>query len=270
MKILSSRRLLLSSILFFCMSALYAYSPSCPKIDGIWYYFNTTKRTAEVTWPGTTYQPDFYKGDIVVPSKVTYQGVEYTVTRFSPEQSFNGQTELTSVTIPPTVTSIGSFAGCYKLTKMVIPNTVTEMTGNFNDCPLLKEVVLPENLKSLTSSFSNCTSLETITIPKSVESIDGYLFTGCTNLKSIIIKGQCTTSWGTFKDCSPDYVIFEAPTVTLHEKTFVDSNIGIVYCQAGVLNSVASIRNGNVCEIGCPTILTRTASWPIPVLSRSR
>ena len=179
MKILSSRRLLLSSILFFCISALYAYSPSNPKIDGIWYYFNTTKRTAEVTWPGSTYQPDFYKGDIVVPSKVTYQGVEYTVTRFSPEQSFNGQTELTSVTIPPTVTSIGSFAGCYKLTKMVIPNTVTEMTGNFNDCPLLKEVVLPENLKSLTSSFSNCTSLETITIPKSVESINGYLFTGC-------------------------------------------------------------------------------------------
>ena len=243
---------MLSSILFFCMSALYAYSPSNPKIDGIWYYFNTTKRTAEVTWPGSTYQPDFYKGDIVVPSKVTYQGVEYTVTEFSPEQSFNGQTELTSVTIPPTVTSIGSFAGCYKLTKMVIPNTVTEMTGNFNDCPLLKEVVLPENLKRLSSSFSNCTSLETITIPKSVESINGYLFTGCTNLKSIIIKGQCTTSWGTFKGCSPDYVIFEAPTVTLHEKTFVDSNIGIVYCQPGVLNSVASIRNGNVCEIGCP------------------
>lgn len=152
MKILSSRRLLLSSILFFCMSALYAYSPSCPKIDGIWYYFNTTKRTAEVTWPGTTYQPDFYKGDIVVPSKVTYQGVEYTVTEFSPTQSFFGQTELTSVTIPPTVTSIGSFAGCDKLTKMVIPNTVTQI-GDFNGCPLLKEIVLPENLKSLTSSF---------------------------------------------------------------------------------------------------------------------
>ncbi len=30
-------------------------------------------------------------------------------------------------------------------------------------------------------------------------------------------------------------MIFEAPTVTLHEKTFVDSNIGIVYCQAGGL-----------------------------------
>mgnify|MGYP004684904225 FL=1 len=179
MKILSSRRLLLSSILFFCMSALYAYSPSCPKIDGIWYYFNTTKRTAEVTWPGSTYQPDFYKGDIVVPSKVTYQGVEYTVTGFRSEQAFNGQTELTSVTIPPTVTSIGSFAGCLKLTKMVIPNTVTEM-GQFNDCPLLKEIVLSENLKNLPDlCFHNCTSLETITIPKSVESIGGSLFWGC-------------------------------------------------------------------------------------------
>ena len=100
--------------------------------------------------------------------------------------------------------------------------------------------------------FSDCTSLETITIPSNVKTLDGTLFDGCTSLKSVIIKGACETSYGIFQNCSPDYVIFEDPSITFHEKTFEKSNIGTVYCQPQLLNTIAKIRNGNVCTIGAP------------------
>ena len=57
-----------------------------------------------------------YKGDIVIPEKVTYEGTEYTVTGLS-NSTFRGCSELTSVSVPPTVKHVGSnlFKGCKQL-----------------------------------------------------------------------------------------------------------------------------------------------------------
>ena len=49
-----------------------------------------------------------YAGDITIPEKVTYEGVEYTVTAIG-EFSF-AECAITSVTIPTTVTTIGDYA----------------------------------------------------------------------------------------------------------------------------------------------------------------
>ena len=251
MRILLSRRLLATIVaLCFIYVAQAGWTPSRPKIDGIWYYFNTSKCTAEVAWPNSEYKSDYYKGDIVVPSTVTYNDVEYTVTAFF-NSPFRGQTELTSITIPSTVTSIGDFGGCSKLTKIVIPNSVTEF-DNFNDCTALKEITLPEGLTNLDASFRNCTSLETITIPKSVETISRQrMFEGCTSLKSIIIKGKCTIGGWTFWDCNADYVKFEEPAI-FDKEAFKESNINVVYCQPEDKEEVSAIRMGNVCAINCP------------------
>lgn len=71
MRILLSRRLLATIVaLCFIYVAQAGWTPSRPKIDGIWYYFNTSKCTAEVAWPNSEYKSDYYKGDIVVPSKL--------------------------------------------------------------------------------------------------------------------------------------------------------------------------------------------------------
>ncbi len=73
---------------------------------------------------------------------------------------------LTSVTIPNSVTSIGygAFSGCTSLTSVSIPNSVTSI-GRF--------------------AFSGCNSLTNVTIPNSVTSIGKYAFTDCTNLTNI-------------------------------------------------------------------------------------
>ena len=45
------------------------------EIDGIWYNLIPKGKAAEVTS-----NPNKYSGDIVIPEKIEYEGVEYTVT----------------------------------------------------------------------------------------------------------------------------------------------------------------------------------------------
>lgn len=81
---------------------------------------------------------------------------------------------LTSVTIPETITAIGShaFTGCSRLTNITIPPSVASI-GYY--------------------SFSECTGLTSITIPASVISIDGLAFDNCRRLASIVFDSPTTT-----------------------------------------------------------------------------
>ncbi|MCR5140857.1 MAG: M6 family metalloprotease domain-containing protein [Bacteroidaceae bacterium] len=57
-----------------------------------------------------------YEGDIVVPETLDFEGITYTVTALA-DSAFRGCTQLTSVTVPPTVAFAGSklFKGCISL-----------------------------------------------------------------------------------------------------------------------------------------------------------
>ncbi|MDE6304671.1 MAG: leucine-rich repeat domain-containing protein [Paramuribaculum sp.] len=97
----------------------------------------------------------------------------------------------TSITIPESVTEIGSsaFADCKSLTEVVIPNSVTYIGSSaFFNCQSLKEITIPNSISTLTDGiFSNCSSLTSITIPTSVSRIFDSAFAYCTSLKEITI-----------------------------------------------------------------------------------
>ena len=71
------------------------------EIDGIYYNLITKGKIAEVTS-----SPNYYSGSVAIPEKVQHEGTEYSVTRIA-EGAFCDCWELTSITIPNSVTSIG-------------------------------------------------------------------------------------------------------------------------------------------------------------------
>ena len=108
----------------------------------------------------------------------------------------------------------GTFFSTYNLTTISIPSGVTSIGMNaFYQCNGLHSVSLPSTLVELgNSAFISCTSLVSVTIPDSVNTI-GTSFQNCTGLTSItclpIIPPTITNLTFSGSDC-PIYVPAES------------------------------------------------------------
>ena len=127
----------------------------------------------------------------------TDEGGTGTALRVTSIGSFMLCDDMTGVTIPSSVTTIGSgaFRGCSALTSLDIPSSVTSIGSDvFSECTALVSVTLPTTMTSIGSSmFSNCSSLASVTIPSGVTTIDSYAFYGCTSLEGITIPVNVTS-----------------------------------------------------------------------------
>ena len=180
------------------------------EINGIYYNLVSKIQEAEVTS-----NPNKYTGSVVIPEKVTYESVEYSVTSIG-NYAFYYCSGLTSLTIPNSVTSIGdgAFHDCTGLTSVTIPNSVTSI-GNY--------------------AFSGCSGLTSVTIPNSVTSIGNGAFTGCSGLKKVIVKdiaAWCGIKFGS-DDSNP---LYYAHHIYSDENTEITNLI--------IPNSVTSIGDG--------------------------
>ncbi len=100
-----------------------------------------------------------------------------------------------SFTFPEGVTKIdGAFYGCSSLTKINIPEGVTEIgPWTFHGCSSLTEINIPEGVTKIGgNAFSNCSSLAEINIPEGVTVIDVQAFYGCNSLTEINIPEGVT------------------------------------------------------------------------------
>ena len=119
---------------------------------------------------------------------------------------FSFCTGLTSVTIGSSVTSIGehAFWWCTGLTEITIPDSVTSIGDDaFSYCKGLTSVTIGNSVTSTgDGAFSYCTALTSITIPDSVTSIGDCAFRDCTALTSITIPDSVTSIGdGAFYNC---------------------------------------------------------------------
>ena len=157
-------------------------------VDSIAYFKNDDGKSVRVT-SGVR-----YKGDIVIPENVTYDGVIYSVSEIG-FAAFKG-CYLKSITIPNSVTKIGNWAfwQCAWLRSVTIPNSVTKIGDRtFEQCPSLTSIIIPNSVTEICeTAFMDCTGLASITIPNSVTKIGRQVFKGCTGLTSITIPNSVT------------------------------------------------------------------------------
>lgn len=146
----------------------------------------------------SSYDKAGFKGTANIIARLTYKGNTYDVLKIGTdaskeksERGFYYCSNLISVNIPSTVTSIGdnAFAYCINLTSVTIPNSVTSIGNSaFNGCRGLTSIAIPNSMKTIGMyAFKEC-SLTTLFIPNSIEHIDKGAFVGCDKLTTIQVE----------------------------------------------------------------------------------
>ena len=155
------------------------------------------------------------------------------------DYAFSGCDALVSINIPERVKSIGNYAfsSCDALSSIDIPDNVTSMgDGVFFSCSSLNTINLPNGLTSIgESAFSCCRVLTSIDIPKSVTSIGKSAFVECDALTSIDIPDNVSSIGNrAFELCSSlKTVIFGNGIKTIGNDAFGYCwNLKKVYCYA--------------------------------------
>lgn len=181
------------------------------EIDGIRYDVNTEDKTASVI----ANEPK-YAGEVVIPSSIMVEGVEYAVTCIG-IRAFSDCAELTSIAIPPSITFIkqNAFyhtgltsvhiedlnAWCKMSFELSRSNPLIEAHHLYLNGQEVKDLVIPEGVSSIgVYAFVDCTSLTSVTFPTSVTSIGHGAFYGCTELHSVNFS-EGITSIGAYAFC---------------------------------------------------------------------
>jgi len=115
------------------------------------------------------------------------------------DEAFGSAGELhsnvTSITIPDTVTSIGdySFSGA-PLASITIPNSVTNIGVRAFSDTALTSITIPSSVTSMGQRvFVNARSLTSVVIQNGITELPDYLFSGCEHLTSFVIPNSVTT-----------------------------------------------------------------------------
>ncbi len=152
------------------------------------------------------------------------------------KSAFSDCDSLTSITLPDSIASIGEYAfnNCKSLTSVTIPNNVTSIgKAVFGNCDSLTSITIPDSVTSICAcAFEACTSLTSVTIGNAVTAIDDYAFNGCTNLTSLTVKqgnpkhhsaGNClieTAAKTLAAGCKSSVIPTDGSVITIKDRAF--------------------------------------------------
>lgn len=240
---MNKRLALLSFVLFYCSSIIYAYNF---EVDGVYYSVtDSIKQIVEVTHNKSTlntYKLERY----TIPNQVNNNSKKYIVNRIG-DRAFFGCDQVVSVYLPKSIISIGNstFAACKNLSSIHLPNSILDIdVFAFSMCEQLEFLVLPSNLDSLSDAlFAGCTRLKQVRIPDGVTYIGQKAFFLCSNLDSISIPKSVKSLEGcaTFLGCSKlsEIEVYWLQPIRIHPLMIED--IGASKCKLVVPKGMVTI-----------------------------
>ena len=116
-------------------------------VDGIKYMLDGTSAT--VTYPNdskpSSSNPSTYTGDIVIPSSISVDGTDYTVTTIGERAFYNAG--ITSLSLPEGLLTIGKKALMgSSITELTVPNSVTKLSDEaVESCQNLTTITLGQH-----------------------------------------------------------------------------------------------------------------------------
>ncbi|MDO4962743.1 MAG: leucine-rich repeat domain-containing protein, partial [bacterium] len=220
--------------------------PALKVVDNIAYYVPAGSNEATIYVyrgdvdyddPSVGYYPmlEIISGNIEIKSAIEIDGKTYPVTSIGNWAFSDGifGSNITSVTIPSSITSIGTeaFLRCTNLNNIIILSSEVSIgDGAFNETPWLQSqkassqnglvivnnillewenaegnITIPDGVKSIGgSAFYGNSSITSVEVPSSVTRIGPYAFQGCSSLATININKQNGSiegaPWGAFSD----------------------------------------------------------------------
>ena len=171
-------------------------------IDDGWYYLlydDFGERTA-VLETSTRLVED---RDLQIPEYIDAYGESYRVVEIG-DDVFAGNTSIRTVTLPPSLQTIGkrAFQDCDSLVSINLENVKKIGVDAFNSCDLLKSVDLSSLFFIDEHTFSSCYALESVKISEKTTSIGYDAFWYCERLFSVIIPdGVESIGDNAFENC---------------------------------------------------------------------
>ena len=157
--------------------------------DGVTYRIYMIEDRAEVVQHATNTNGK-YIGNITVNNEVVFEDHTYVVSSVA-ANAFSGSEELTNVTLPTTINTIGkqAFRDCKKIQVINLPEGLQNIEDEaFLYCSSLKDVYLPQTLQTIGSkSFGKCTNLQTVTCRCTEVPVTNVTAFADVNLKSAVL-----------------------------------------------------------------------------------
>lgn len=141
---------------------------------------------------------------IDIPQTVTIDGAQYAVAGVE-KAAFVGNTAITSVSLPDTVTSIpeGLFDGCSSLVSVTLPGNLTQIPGYAFRNTAITSIKIPSTVTSIGANAFTNSSLVSIELPAAVTSVGNNAFKGCSKLTLVTLPANLqAVPKGLFNGCS--------------------------------------------------------------------